>query len=72
MIPLFDLCVLSTDDVPMGYSKHTTSIKIECVRRYFSEASISIRKLAEEQGVNFSTLSHWIKMARKAGLLNPG
>ena len=72
MISLFDPCALSADDVPMGYSKHTTSMKIECVRRYFSDPDISIRRLAEEKGVSFSTLSHWIKTARKAGLLNPG
>ena len=56
----------------MGYSSHTAELKIECVGRYFSEPPISIRELAREKGVNFTTLAHWIAKARKAGMLNPG
>ena len=56
----------------MGYDSHTAELKIECVRRYFSEPRISMRTLAKEKGVNFSTLSNWVQKARKAGMLNPG
>ena len=72
MIPLFDTGDAFADDFRMGYDSHTAELKIECVRRYFSEPRISMRTLAKEKGVSFSTLSSWVQKARKAGMLNPG
>lgn len=72
MISHFDGDAPSADDFGMGYSSHTADLKIECVRRYFSDPPISIRKLAKEKGVNFCTMAHWIAKAKKAGMLNPG
>ena len=72
MIPLFDAGDVFADDFRMGYDSHTAELKIECVRRYFSEPRISMRTLAKEKGVSFSTLSNWVQKARKAGMLNPG
>lgn len=60
------------DDFGMGLNAYSTELKIECVRRYFSDPPISIRKLAKEKGVNFCTMAHWIAKAKKAGMLNPG
>ena len=72
MISLFDAGLPFADDFGMGYSTHTTELKIECVNRYFSDPPVSIRRLAKEKGVRASTLSNWVRKARKAGMLNPG
>ena len=72
MISLFDAGLPFDDDFGMGYSTHTTELKIECVNRYFSDPPVSIRRLAKEKGVRASTLSNWVQKAKKAGMLSPG
>ncbi|MDY6391323.1 MAG: hypothetical protein SPL80_00625 [Bacilli bacterium] len=38
----------------MGYDSHAAELKIECVRRYFSEPRISMRTLVKGMGESFS------------------
>ena len=71
MIPLFDADDAFADAFGMGYSKYSTELKVECVRRYFSPPRISVRLLALEKGIPFETVSEWIKKAKRAGMLNP-
>ena len=56
----------------MGYADYSAEVKIECVRRYFSEPPITMRELAEEMGVNRGSLFNWIKKARIAGMIAQG
>ena len=72
MIPRFDADDAFADAFGMGYSKYSTELKVECVRRYFSPPRISVRLLALEKGIPFETVSEWIKKAKRAGMLNPG
>lgn len=72
MIPLFDADDAFADDLAMGYQRYTTDFKLACLKRYFTPPMKSVRDLAVELGVPFSTLAEWVTKARKAGMLNPG